>query len=228
MSEETKITPTKIDKNWSDWVLSHLDESEKKDDHPLTDGLMRLVYLLIGDIISSESTVVQAPSIENGGVAVVEHRLVISTHGDNTKLLSFTASADASHRNTDAPYASYPTAIAETRALGRALRRVLSIKTATAEELSKEADNQKEEGGFDHSENYIKDVQIKTLDTLGKRLGINVQKFVNSGAKEYNSISEVKHATAVEMIKQLNVYQGDKTKIPEDLKGYVGDWRTNF
>ena len=227
MTEEKKI-PTKLDKEWSEYVLSHLDETEMQDGHPLTDGLRRLVYLLIGNIQEQYSTVVQAPSVENGGVAVVEHSIKIIPHSHPLNILTFCASADASHRNTDAPYASYPTAIADTRDEGRALRRALNLKKAVAEELSKEADITKEEGGFDHEENYIKDVQIKTLDTMCKRLKINTQKFVNSGAKEYNSVTEVKHGTAVEMIKQLNVYQGDTSKIPEDLKGYVADWRTNF
>lgn len=221
MSEEVKI-PMRRDPEWTDYVLSFLKEDELSNGNPTTAGLRRVIELVYGTIVRSQSHVVHAPTNENR-IAIVEHTLEIAPP---MSLISniFTDVADCTSRNTDAPYNQYLIATCSTRAEGRALRRALGLKKAVAEELSDVAN----EAPSDNDEERIKDVQVKTIDTLCKRAKINVQKFVNSGSQQYNNIREVKYNVAQQMVKQLNVYQGDTSKIPDDQKGYIDDWRSTF
>ena len=227
MSEEQKV-PTFTDPEWSDYVLSHLTEDEKYDGHPKTDGVRRLVEKFIGPITNVDTRVVQCPATDNHNRAVVNCSVTLNPGAmtANGDYWTYCGSADADLRNTDAPFNQFPTAIAETRAFGRALRQALRIKTAVAEELSENAVAIAEQ---EDEQIKISDAQIKVLGTMCKKLDINLEKFVNGGVLKYDTIRAVSRNKARVMMKTLNEYSNASRKeIPEQFKGFDKNWETSF
>lgn len=213
MTDETKTEPVehkKPDKDWNDYVLSHLDDTEKQDGNATTDGLRRVAELLLGEIVESESDVLQCPSPDNNFTAVVKHTVTFGYYNTHKQKI-FTGVADAHAKNTDKPYDKYLTAVAETRAEGRALRRALGLKKPVADELSKVANEEEDDG------TKITDFQIKTIKQICKRNNINVDSFINSGKESYANIEDVTHVKAGLMLQQLNKYQQKPTTIPEQI-----------
>jgi len=206
--EQTEVVHKKSDKDWNQYVLDQLDPSELQEGNPTTDGLRRVAELLLGEIFSQISQVRQSPDPDNNYTAVVEHHITFSDGK------SFMGCADAHSKNTDKPYDKYTTAVAETRAEGRALRRALGLKKPVADELSNVANEEDDDGTL------ITDFQAKTIKQICKRNDINIESFINSGKETYEKISDVSHSKAQLMIQQLNKYQQKPDKIPDNFKLY--------
>jgi hypothetical protein len=209
------------DTEWTDHVLSFLAEDEKHNGNPTVDGLRRLAAIFIGEIFSSQSEVLQCPTLENNNRAVVKHTIQVATHdGSHT----FDGVADVCNLNTDPAYAKFPTSMAETRAEGRALRRALKLKKVVAAEEMSNVATQDGEGELE----YISQGQMTILDTLcskGRGCDINVMKLVNNDGVEYKTLSKVPKSIAAGLIQKLSTFQQDLSLIPSDLKGYSPDWR---
>ena len=197
-----------------------------QDGNPTCDGLRRVAQLLIGRIIKSK-TKIASPSTEHNKSATVVVTITFFTDLDCCYIIC-SGAADSSYENTDEVYRTYPTAIAETRAEARALRKALNLrKVVSADELSMKSKSDSA-AGFTAT---IEPAQIKGIDLMCKRLNINVKKFINLGSKQYNDIKEVNYDIAVKMMEELNKYQTDSknpdTKtIPESVVGYEKDWQT--
>ena len=138
--EEQKKQIDKSSPDWHDYVMQQFQENELFQGYPKTDGLRRIVELLLGKIIRSESKVLQSPKLNNdkgytyiNEIVVVEHRVEIQTE---THIIIVQDVADVWQGNTDSAFLKFPTAVAATRAEGRALRKALNLKTIAAEELS--------------------------------------------------------------------------------------------
>lgn len=216
-SPENKI-PLMTDPEWSDYVMEHFVDSEKFKDNPKVDGLRRVTELLLGEIISSESRVIQTAELSNDNRVTVEHHLTIRTDtGDK----HFSDAADVYPGNCDAFYSIYPTALACTRAEGRALRKALRLRCVAAEEISDEAPTITA-----NKEIKIKDFQINAIDTACKRCDINVQSMLkNSQFGPFANIYEVPYNVAARLIVSLNQFQQNPSKISPNIKGYRADWR---
>lgn len=225
MSEDKK--PTYKDVEWNDYVLNQLDEKEKIDGQPVTEGLRRLVELLIGEIIEVDTMIIAAPCPENLHKCVAKTKICIYLHDKDRPFnrVYFTGCADADTRNCDSPYNAFTTAMAETRALGRAYRQALRIRTNTAEELSQNAEASAD---YINSDVKINGNQIKGMDTLCSKLDINVVNFINSGELKYNKINEVSMNKGMQMLKVLNEYKQGSKQIPETAKGYDKNWQEKF
>lgn len=225
--EEPKTNPTPTSPEWNEFVLSHLTDEElsEKDGkkHPTTDGLRRVAEVLFGDI-QIIVTPHQSPSTENGMVATAVCLIETQKDAGWVGYRKIQEIADASPENTDFPYSKFLTAIAGTRAEGRALRKFLRLrKVVTAEEVGSQS--------VDTTER-MNPTQLNILKTLGERYNVNVWKFVTSLLAEkepnkvYNYLNEVQKDFVIERIlPELNKFQGkDKdgnmVQVPEDLKGY--------
>ena len=222
-------SPSICDPEWSDYVLSKFEYDELVDGNPTVDGLRRVTELVLGPIIEMKSNIVQAPDKENQGRATVSCSItvVINWH-DNLHHRTATGSGDAWHKNTDMPYSKFPVAMAETRAEGRALRRLLQLrKVVAAEELSETASSEE----ADYSEN-INDSQISFIDVMcksvGRGLDISVEKLIRSQYPAVSIIRDVRHSQASEVIQRLSHYQQKMEEIPEAIKGYDSNWRKVF
>ena len=230
VEEEQKVSsPSICDPEWSDYVLSKFEYDELVDGNPTVDGLRRVTELVLGPIIEMKSNIVQAPDKENQGRATVSCSItvVINWH-DNLHHRTATGSGDAWHKNTDMPYSKFPVGMAETRAEGRALRRLLQLrKVVAAEELSETASSEE----ADYSEN-INDSQISFIDVMcksvGRGLDISVEKLIRSQYPAVSIIRDVRHSQASEVIQRLSHYQQKMEEIPEAIKGYDSNWRKVF
>ena len=225
--DEEIIPPSISDPEWSDYVLSKFEYDEMVDGNPTVDGLRRITELLLGQVNSSSTEIVQVPTKENEGRATAIHTVsVIMPNGD---MRTVSGSGDAWHKNTDMPYSKFPVAMAETRAEGRALRRLLQLKkVVAAEELSQNATEETE----DDYKTYVNDNQINFIDIMcksaGRGLDINVESLVKTSYPHYTGIRELTHSQATKLIQELSHYQQNMEEIPEAIKGYDANWRQVF
>lgn len=223
------IPPAPTDPAWNDYVLSHLALDELQDGKPTVDGLRRLVELLIGDIEASTTTIKQSPSPENGWTATAVHHITVLIAGSNTHKC-YSGAADSNPDNTDHPYNKYPTAIAETRAEARALRKLLRLRTASAEEVSVVAGSTGNTAPVAKVEG-ISDTQLNVIDMLSNTTrgkNVNIESLAISLFPSYNKIRNLTQDEGIELISALNKYQrGEKgyEAVPDSLSGYKEDWR---
>lgn len=117
---------------WGDDVLEQLKRGEyvKAGDnkHPKVNGLLRLAHELRGGIKRISTNVVATIPLENGMISVVVKEVEF---GDGS---SSSAEADAHPGNMNKTIQAYPTAVAGTRALSRAIRFAFGISVTAAEE----------------------------------------------------------------------------------------------
>jgi len=207
------------DPGWSDYVLGHLEENEKIKGHPKADSLRRLTELLVGEIINIDTQVPQCPSMENGGRATVIVTVEIRPYFSNSGYMRASGAADVFPLNTAKLFAQFPVATAETRAEGRAYRKILKlISVVTAEEVVDENDI------FDPNDR-INESQIQTIKHMcgPNKLNINVEKLLNQYDINLESIENISKSKAQEICKVISSYQ--ETGVPEELIGYKSDWR---
>jgi signal recognition particle subunit SEC65 len=210
--------PTIREASWQDWVLSHLVESEKdkENKYPTSDGLKRLVYLLLGDIVNSQSIVLESPNESNRFTAVVQHTIVVEMR-DGSGQRTFTAVGESNDRNTDAIFNKYPCAIASSRSQGRCYRDALRIRTVTTEELSKVAGKDMDSEIDDDDLQPIETVQKKVIIKKCSDMKIDVMKLINLGQIKYSSIDGLTKGKSKAIITLINAYQGGK-EIPDNIK----------
>jgi hypothetical protein len=210
--------PEMSDPAWSAYVLSHLEENEKIKGHPKADSLRRLAELLLGPIVEVDTQVPQCPSIENGGRATVIVKIYISnTHDDHTYCAS--GAADVFPGNTEQLFAKFPVATAETRAEGRAYRKLLRlINVVTAEELVDENEI------FDPSDR-IDAAQLALIKQMcsPSKLDVNVEKLLEQHDIKVENIDRVSRSKAQEICKEISSFQ--ELGVPDELIGYKPDWR---
>lgn len=221
----TTPPPKMTDPAWNDWVLDKLRPDEKDPQgHPNIDGLRRLVEEILGDIVYSSPDTVVGAETNNQLRATVIHRVKIlwkfSPSVLEVDIREFGAAADVYPGNTDDEYARYAAATADTRAEARALRKALRLrKVVASEEITSLPVAESGLGDF------IVKSQEKGIDYLCQKMDIDVLAFINSGARKYKHFSHIRYQTAQQMLEQLNRYQRDMTKIPQELLGYGADWR---
>lgn len=211
--EET-VGPTWHDKNWTEYVISQLDENELRDGHPTVDGLRRITEVLVGEILGVKSEVLQVPTPEN------EHRATVKvsvTVANVTSVYEIDGCADVWNRNTDAIYAKHPVATAESRAESRAYRRLLRLRNIiSAEEVVKD-----DSAGFDPFDK-IQDHQVNAIENMSKKLDIDVVKWLTS--QDISVLSDVSRSKGQELIQALNGLR-DTGAISDDIKGFNANWR---
>lgn len=224
-TEQKIVSPNDVE--WTDHVLGLLKDDEKIMGNPTTDGLRRIFEQVMScAVISADSSVVQAPSIDNEKRATVVHSLTYVLTGQDVpeeiKYRTVSGAADVYWGNCDKIYRNHPVAVAETRAEGRALRRALKLrKVVAAEELTKEA----EDDINGHNINKINNNQINFIDLIAKRLDIDVIKLLKQMSLDSDNIYRIDYDKAAEIAQKLTSYQQDMTNIPEDVRGYVSTWK---
>jgi len=215
IEEKERIKPS--DPEWSDYVLSYLREDEKIKGHPKADSLRRLTELLIGEIVDIDTKVCQSPSADNGWRATVSVAVQVSTpHG----ILRASGAADVYPGNTEQLFAKFPVATAETRAEGRAYRKLLKLQNVVAaEELVDETQI------FDPSDR-IEAAQIMMINQMCSKakLNINIEKLLNKYDIKIDHIDKISKSKAQEICKTISSYQD--TGVPTELIGYQSDWRS--
>ena len=224
-----KEPPTITSPEWNDYVLSHLIDEEWREDkngkkNPTTDGLTRVAELLFGEL-NIIGKIVQSPSPENGMIATAECRIERHPHDIGQNFRAVVEMADATpENNATFPYCQYMTAMAGTRAQGRAIRKFLRLrKVVTAEEVGSEVPE---------TEKKVVMTQVNILKNFGEKYNINIWAFVNKQLKEkypnkvFNYLNEVPYDFMVDtVLDRIQVYQqkdkeGNMMVVPVELQGY--------
>jgi hypothetical protein len=220
---EAKIPdePGPTDPGWQDFVLSHFTETDlDSEGNPYAHSLRIVAEKLLGPITRTLVRTVQTPNDSNGYRATVEVSVAFAWGGDREDIRIFEDVADVYSGNTPPKFARFAPSSAKTKAEGRALCSALKLrKVYAAEEMT---DTPVSEAGLD---GMIVLTQQRFIDAKCNELDIDVNKFISMGDFRYKHISNVPFTTAKKMIERLNVYQQDKGKIPDALKGYNPDWR---
>lgn len=205
MSEE-ETRPVLYSHEWSDWIMKQFHEDEIVEGNPRVDALRRMVSEYIGTIVLIDSQVESTPCEGNNYRSVVKVVVeVIPFEGlRNTKrTLSFSGVADASNENLMGDFKKFPTAMAETRAEGRALRKLLGIRNVVAaEELSED------------TEEKITSTQVAGVENLCKMVGVNLKKFLVQ-TFDKDQLSAMTKQEAKLAMKLLSGYQVDGP--PEEI-----------
>lgn len=222
------VPPLNTDPAWNDYVMTMFVEEELQEGKPTVDGLRRVAELILGEIAASTTHVVQSPNPENGWTAVAVHTIELYDEDIRRRGKVYTGSADSNLENTEPPYNKYTTAIAETRAEARALRRLLRLRTVSAEEVS----NAMYTGTpAVVKEEPINDQQLNVIDILANNTrGKNVDAvaLAISLLPSYSSIRKLTHDDGITLITELNKYQRNEKgyeSVPANLLGYKDDWR---
>ena len=180
------LGPQLTDDNWDEYVMSLFKPEELvKQKHPTVNGLRRVCEIALGPIVGGQVNVVQSPS--EGHPAVVEYEITIQCDKQRGPLTRvFSSAADAHSGNTDQVYRQYLTAIAETRAEARAIRKALKIKIAASDELSDVANLDRE---------IASPIQLKAItnvmtkkklskEDIESKYGVNLESLTSDEAKD--------------------------------------------
>lgn len=192
-------TPLPDEPEWNDYVLSLLTPNELVEGNPTCDGLRRIAEKLIGPIKAGLARVVQAPNPQNDMTATVEFTIHF-LDGE-----AWTSVADVNSSNCEPKFARFASAVAETRAEGRALRKALRLrKVVTAEEPEQVTDK----GDLFDSEKSSQ-MQQNTIVHLCERNNIDIDKFL-SEAKGFTwsgNVQDIPKRSAVTIISVLSEMQ---------------------
>ena len=208
---------------WNDYVLSLFTNEELVDGNPTVDGLRRVTELVLGKINKTHVDIVQCPTMSNGYCCVLKYRIDILPDNDPEQdILSYEAAAGCSASNCDARFAVFATAVAETRAEGRVLRKALRLRKVIAAE---EAVAVPHEDAL--SDGKITQTQIKFIEVLCQRNDINITKYL-SAAKDFKftgRLEDIPYKSAVTVIAHLSEMQRNNASISPKFKGFEQDWR---
>lgn len=225
--------PTPDCPGWADWVMTHFTESELDPaGRPRVDGLRRVSRALLGPVMASDMRVIQCPAFSPLRrrstalqPAVAECRLQYQARPGNAfgleagETVMVAEAADAYFGNIpDQKFAQFLTAMACTRAEARALRKLLCLRGIAAEEASAVPPVEASVDG------KATESQLTFIGVLCRRLDVNVWKFVNSGRRKYERLTDIPYDTAMAMAETLSAWQSDQSRVRQDLVGFDPSW----
>lgn len=199
------------DPGWTKHVLSYLSKEELNEGHPTVAGLRRLALLFFAGF-DIEVDPIQVPTTDpDNMMAVVRCRISANIAGTDTVRV-VTALGEAGYKNTVEPYCNHLVSTAETRAEGRALKKLLGLNLYTHEEMI----------GASGTVELATDTRLRSIRAFCKKLNIDLEKFlvVNSGLDlaQFETGKMLSKEKADSLLEILNGYNSG-TVIPETLKG---------
>ena len=210
VSVETEAeAPVRGSPEWQSYVMSLLLPSELVENNPTAAGLRRVCHEVLGNITSSRVEVIQYPD-EKCNRAVVSY--VISCTTPRLEEIFVEAVAECNDKNLGEPYSNHMVATAETRAEGRALKKLLLLNFSTAEELI----------GAKTVIEPASEVQLRSIKKQAGNLGINFDKFlaVFAGISESQFLGGrvLSRENAISLQSKLNDFKNDEKSIPGEIK----------
>lgn len=165
------------DAGWTKWCLTNLfDKSEIIDNAPKLDGLRRIARKIFGTI-NTYVNVEQVPTKENGNKTAVSVVVKAPDYG-----YEHAGIGDCTFFNTDLPYSNYPFAMAESRAEGRALKKLLGLSCSTFEEI----------GTTNVVKEKASDMMINAVKIAASNKKINLDQLI---ATEFENLEALELAT---------------------------------
>ncbi len=210
---EEKVRPNDGDPKWTEYVLDKLENEELYEGFPTVDGLRRVTAEVFGTMIQSTTRLLEVPDIKCTK-CTAEHTLVVNKFDGNQ--VTVNAVVDVVKEYVQPPYNKFIVAMADSRAEGKAYRRLLKLKILSAEEL--QAD--------DEDTHVLIDPQVViALTNLCKRQDLNVLKVVEKYGK-YKSIDEVPKHVARTILKAISNHQNDKKEFSnKKFHGFDPNWK---
>lgn len=188
------FTELKADEKWS----------EDGKEYPYLRGLRRLAHTFRGGVVSVDSEIVKAPSVNTSGgkneapdcIAAVT---VTYRFRDGT---NFAGSADASYKAHKHPFNLHLVATAESKAEARAIRRAFNIAQVSREEIGSRGQDD------DRSSEPIQDTQIEGIKTIARRKNLlqkDVLKLI--GRDDLDSVTKLTFGEGVQALRAVNRYK---------------------
>jgi hypothetical protein len=201
---------------WHDYVMQQLHPSELQNDKPKVDGLRRLVKKLIGTIVS-ENTIISVAQQNFAAVTVM-----VLVKNPDERSIRMEASADAHLQNSQPPFCYYCLALAETRAAGRAFRKLLGLRgTICAEEDILSTTYLQTESTVTVDNNTCSEELLCCINILAQRANLNVFKFMESinihNEKFTKERADVVHSAC-------NEFANGTKSVPSSLLGFQSKW----
>jgi hypothetical protein len=226
IEKQKEKLPTIKDYEWHDYVMSKFHKDELVDGNPKVDGMRRVCELLVGEIFTVDSDIVQVPSPENERRATV--RVVITILKEENKDVRYSGCADVYAGNTQGVYAYHPIALAETRAEGRALKRALRLRNVIAAE-EVDCGGKADEILTGELNQPINDTQKTFIGMVcGKeRLNLNIDKVTRLILPNVKNTQVLKYGEAKELIMKLDEYNRKPETIPDEVKGFDASFKFN-
>lgn len=215
---EGKQKPRLGDPQWTEYVLSLLSDNEavtiKDKKLPKTEGLRRLSTKIFGKVLKSKAHPPQLVLTEKGLVSAVNHELIVERYGDEG-IVEVWGVADVREECLTFPFNQHVTSNCSTKAMGRAYRDLLQLQVCVAEELNNVGELVVVEDPEDACP--IDSNHKKAILSTCKRLGIDVDKFINFGPFKHSSLDKVLKGTGRRMMAVLNGYQSGEEP-PSEIK----------
>jgi|10_taG_2_1085330.scaffolds.fasta_scaffold00149_38 hypothetical protein len=210
------------DSDWVEHILDQLADHELSYGSPTTDGLRRVAEAVFGQILLSDTHILEVPAQALTGKCTAKHRLVFERN-DGKGTLDVSACVDVVGSKLPSPFNQHIVATACTRAEGKALRRALKIRVQTAEEIITTEDPDEDVGG-----EPINDQQILAINQMCKRNNVNALAVIQETAKAAKKLRDVKNIEGRFILTKLAEYQRNQSTISEDLVGYDENWKESF
>ncbi len=126
--------------------------------------------------------------------------------------------ADAGPNNTPTKYSHHPVAVAESRAEGRAYRKLLRLTNIISAEEAVSNDE------INDIYEAINSSQIKLIDKMCSEHNINVDKWLAGHNIKLEDFSRTHKSKAQDLCAELNALRASGA-IPEDILGFDLNWR---
>lgn len=221
----------KSDPKWHDYVMSKLKRDEKKDDVPTCSGLLRVFEEVYGNIVEIDTMVLKTPNCGDKSASVLVKVSYIPFDitkdedsgetsydpgpynlryvGEGGTPLSMSSAADVFKEDMEEPFNQHLVSSAETRALSRALKRILNIKGVTYEEVQ----------GVRSNIERASSAQIQTLTVMCDSLGVDVDMYLASKVNSSkDQVGKLPEQVVSELIGELNAWENNPSQIPQLFK----------
>lgn len=203
---DIKPYPKIGEEGWTEHVLTLCRKDEMQDGNPTLFGLRRIAQQLISPIVECRTLVKQIPNPTNNFTATV---VVEITFKDGQ---IWSGAADVSKANCMEEYARHPTATAESRAEGRALRKALGINVHTVDEVGISPVDVNDDG-------LISSNQVSSIDMMAtKRLNISVSALLCSLGISDRATDELTVKEGIQVLGALQEFFNNPDNIPEEIK----------
>ncbi len=208
---EKNTVPKMGEEGWTDYVISLLRKDEMQDGNPTLFGLRRIAQQLISRIVECRTLVKQIPNPTNNFTATVVVEVTFTRYAGGPGGL-WSGAADVSPANCMEEYARHPTATAESRAEGRALRKALGINVHTVDEVGISPVDVNDDG-------LISSNQVSSIDMMATtRLNISVSALLNSLGISDRATDELTVKEGIQVLGALQEFFNNPENIPEEIK----------
>jgi hypothetical protein len=159
------VAISKASPDWSKVIMKEFTDDEKEGNSPKIIGLRRLANKFYPGW-STRVEVIQVPTKDNGYRSAVKVSIT-ATVGDFNEVTHEDV-AECTYHNTEGVYRDYPLATAQTRAEGRALKKLLGLNISTFEET----------GLVGGASDKASDTMINSVRSLADKKNIDLDKMV--------------------------------------------------